>query len=144
METTNKENSETKTYNTIQFLNGAWIADLITEKELDTLRGVISTRGKNKGYLLANPPKDAERKAVWNAVVSYLAPARVQMWSLMFADEETNAIYSATDALLKRTGIGKALNFFEPAFRWNLVAHRYDIAKAQKILIDQLKKQRKA
>ena len=108
---------------------------------IDSLLSVISTRGKNKGYILANcPQNDKNRHATWQALVSYIAPVRASVWSIMFYNDEQKEHYDKIDKALQ-PGYGRMIDFFEPAFRWNMTAHRYDMEKAQKLIIQKIKQE---
>jgi hypothetical protein len=115
------------------------------EPELrDALLSVISTRGKWKGYLLANSPspsKEPARNAAWQAALGELAPVRTSVWALMIMDEETRAFYNRLEAALQGN-LGFALRVYEPPFRWNLFAHRVDIDVARQGVFDYCQKQK--
>lgn len=94
----------------------------------------VSTRGKSKGYLLASQPscyKQPDKFVAWTCLVGNLAPARISVFSVAFAPENVANSYKALDKeVTECAGFTFALNAVEPAFRWNLWAHRYDQAKA--------------
>lgn len=92
------------------------------------LLSAISTRGKNKGYLLANSPAtDAGAKYVaWQALVGELAPVRASVWGLMFLRANDKALYDRLVKVLE-LGLGFAVRAYEPGFRWSLFANRYNV-----------------
>ncbi len=124
--------------NTKEFLKLCCKHKLIDKNIHKDLSSCIASRGKYKGYLLANCPSD-HRKYIWKAMVSYLAPQRAGLMSMMFCPDEDKNKFINIDNLLSTTEIGSMLNAFEPPFRWNLWANRYDSDKAQKIYINYLK-----
>lgn len=99
------------------------------------LERAISTRGKWKGCLKASPPNrdDAAGWAAWQVLVGLVAPARANMWSLMFMDEVTRGWVDRYEAALKRRvrgwGATLVINAYEPPYRWNLFAQRYDMER---------------
>lgn len=102
----------------------------LDDADRDALLAVVSTRGKWKGYVLANSPASTsapKRFAAWQAVMMHLAAARVSAWSLMFLEGEAKELYDRLDKLLNDTHLGVAIAVQEPAFRWSLLAHRYDV-----------------
>lgn len=106
--------------------------DGLSDEVREHLLSVISTRGRNKGYILASAPKGV-RGAAWQAVVSHLAASRVSFSSVFWmADEEKQVFHDVDDAIgpLFR----HAINATEPQFRWNLWAHRYDGEKVLEIV----------
>ena len=99
-------------------------------EDREALLSIISTRGKWKGYVLANAPSERQhpkRYYVWQAVVSYLAPVRVSISGLMFASDEHRKFHDDLDRVLRESKLYIALNPVEPPFRWNLYAHQRDI-----------------
>jgi hypothetical protein len=89
---------------------------------------VICKRGKNKGFLLANAPaqSDSLRWAAWSALAGNLAPSRIGICGLLFGGGGASA-YSVLDKVVTdNQGFLFALNAVEPAYRWNLWAHRYN------------------
>lgn len=120
-------------------MNTAELIDLapFSQETKDILKGAIATRGKNKGYVKASP--GSSEHLVWNLLISRLAPARVTIASLMLnaKSEEFVKLDKELDTWPLFTF---ALNACEPAFRWNLWAHRYDREKAQRIVRRELEK----
>ena len=109
----------------------------IPEDSKALLRKAIATRGKNKGYLLSDAPGD---NIGWQVLISYVAPARVKVWGLMMRGDCADA-YNKLDKELYRLGcVNHALNSVEPAYRWNLSAHRYNLDKLREITIEHLEK----
>jgi len=106
--------------NTLDLIN-AWKKFSDDEKALLSL--AICTRGKNKGYLLSNKPKNKRAAIVWNQFMMNIAPVRASLWPIMTNDEPELAL--TVDALITPM-FRYAINATEPAFRWNLWAHRYD------------------
>lgn len=109
---------------TIDTIN-AWKA--LSDDDKTLLLRAISTRGKYKGYLLANKPKDKVAAAVWNAIMMTVAPARCSLFSWNGSDEADEAEKRAHE--LMTVELGMAIKASEPSFRWNLFAHRYDCEK---------------
>lgn len=99
---------------------------LFSDDHRAALLQAISSRGKNKGYLLASAPAQQKRDkwAAWSALVSHLAPARVSLWGLIWAadKERFTELEQATDNRLFRA----CLNTVEPSLRWNLWAYHHD------------------
>jgi hypothetical protein len=88
----------------------------------------VSSRGKNKGFLLANAPaqSDSDKWAAWSALAGNLAPARIGICGLLFGGPSAER-YSVLDKVVTdNPGFLLALNAVEPAYRWNLWAHRYN------------------
>ena len=105
---------------------------ILSDAHKQFLLNAICTRGKYKGYLLANAPSARTRPEgwlAWQVLVSNLAPARVAAWSLMFSDQGDK--FKGLDDAVNLAGLQFALNACEPAFRWNLWANRYNRDKAQ-------------
>ena len=96
----------------------------IDENSRNAFLSVISSKGKNKGYILANPPKDNDRKIAWYALIGQLAPVRLSIGFLMFASTEDKEQYNKLDKVA--TTLKTCLNAVEPAFRWNLWAMHHD------------------
>lgn len=108
------------------------------------LLDVVTTRGKWKGYLLTNAPrqsKDPVRWATWQAIMSFLAPARCSMFPLMLMDDETQRAFHKVDAAMKTevSGTGWPLYIFiqafEPPFRWNMFAANRDVDKIRELAL---------
>ena len=94
----------------------------------------VATRGKNKGYLLANAPSQyahPRKWAAWTAFVGNLAPARLSIWGVLFGPRD---LYDRLDTAVLNSGLAAGLNAVEPAFRWNLWCHRHDGARALKAI----------
>lgn len=110
----------------------------ISDEERAGLLGAISTRGKWKGYLLARAPSASTRPndlAAWEAMVGFLAPARISIFSMMFdPDPEAQAAHTRFDTALKGD-LGKLLNITEPPMRWNLYAYHHDVEKMNAALV---------
>ncbi|MBT8449535.1 MAG: hypothetical protein KJO69_07590, partial [Gammaproteobacteria bacterium] len=99
------------------------------------LLGAVAKQGKNKGYLLSNAPDQRTRPGdwlAWQVLISNLAPARTSVWGLIMSN--TKEKYSELDDLVQNAGLVFALNTCEPAYRWNIWAHRYDRDKGQEEL----------
>lgn len=97
------------------------------------LGSVVSSRGKWKGYVLANAPaagRDSKRCAAWQAIMAELAPARVGVYTLMIMDDDSKALFESLGRVM-RGGLGFALRVYEPPYRWSLAAHHYDIDAAR-------------
>lgn len=95
------------------------------------LLSVVSTRGKYKGYILSSAPspsKDRDRYNAWQAVISELAPVRVSVWGLICQTDEQREFFNLVEESLQGQ-LGLALRVYEPALRWSLFAHRYDVNK---------------
>ena len=109
----------------------------ISEETRAALLSAISTRGKWKDCILENAPSATKRPdgwIAWQALISNLAPARVSMWSLMLAKDETTARYNSIDKELTDSGLATAINALEPPYRWNLYAHHHNVETERKAL----------
>tara|TARA_R110002126_G_scaffold273165_1_gene417631 strand:- start:354 stop:725 length:372 start_codon:yes stop_codon:yes gene_type:complete len=109
---------------TSELING-WHSFSDADKELLSL--AVCTRGKNKGFLLANKPK-GKPGMVWDAVMLTVAPARSSLFGAMSGNEDDRKAFADTCDLMS-ANFGMAIKASEPAFRWNLFAHRYDCEK---------------
>ena len=107
--------------NTLELIN-SWSKFSDEDKALLSL--AICSRGRYKGYLLANKPSDRAKGAVWEAFMLSIAPARATMFGA-FGDSES---FGAADDLIT-ADFKMCVNAVEPNFRWNLFDHRYDSAK---------------
>ena len=110
----------------------------LSRDERAFLLQVLSTRGATKDRVLKSCPtesRDPARWAIWQSVVGYLAPNRTSLFSLMMMREEARTAYDWAEQLMQRPGpLGQTLwwwiRIVEPAFRWNMMAHRFDVEKA--------------
>lgn len=91
-----------------------------TDAERAALLQAVSTRGKNKGYLLASSPAGSAgtKYVAWQVLVSNVAPARVSLWGLISGNG--SALFSELDSKVSTALFRTALNAVEPACRWNL------------------------
>ncbi len=87
------------------------------------LLGACSTRGKNKGMLLANAPnrfKHPERWAAWQ----YLVPStqRMSAWSLVFVicvEDDTGRAYQRIQEACEGLRVDDLVLWTERPYRWN-------------------------
>jgi hypothetical protein len=108
-------------YLTTQTLLESWpsLADDVRAE----LLSAVATRGKWQGYLPENAPKDPARAIAWQALVSWLAPNRASVVSLMIALDHHRRRYDQLDRVIEAVGLPLALNAVEPEMRWNLWAY---------------------
>lgn len=95
------------------------------------LLSAISSRGKWQDFVLANAPAEGKRPvayAAWQALMSELAPVRVSVGGIMFMRERE--LFDRMAAALDGN-LGVCLRAQEPAFRWNLFAHTYNVDAIQ-------------
>lgn len=60
----------------------------------------FASRGRNKGYLLNNPPKGELASAVWRAYMTELCPGRIGIcWLIMrnHAGDQAHAVFHAAE-----------------------------------------------
>ncbi len=99
------------------------------------LLSAVSTRGKFKGYVLANSPAvgTGSKYISWQAIIGELAPVRTSVFGLLLAPADLIALYDRLEeALSGKFGLGLALRAQEPALRWSLFAHRYELEALRK------------
>jgi gamma-glutamylcyclotransferase (GGCT)/AIG2-like uncharacterized protein YtfP len=116
--------------NTQELIN-SWIH--FNQEQKDILSLAIAKRGKFKGYLLANKPKDKRAAVVWNQFMMNIAPARASLWPIMLSDDP--GFMEEVDSLIGPM-FKYAVNATERPLRWNLWAHRYDGEKFMQNLIE--------
>jgi len=95
------------------------------------LRGALSTRGKNKGNILASAPADARRRGAWRACMSTVCVQRAGLIALAWASTEERDAFALADALIERVGLGVIINTLERPFRFNLWALHHDVDAAR-------------
>ena len=71
----------------------------ISDQASRALYGACVTRGKAKGLLLKNAPKDKLAKAAWHGAQMVCNPYKVSVYALMFMSPEEKAIYDEIVAL---------------------------------------------
>ena len=134
---------------TLETLDTRALIDLwpLSDDARVALLEAVSTRGKWAGYLLASAPSEQKRPRgymAWQAMVSNLAPSRVSMVALIFANRE--GLFDTLSAELDKPhpeiglSIGEALRAVEPDFRWNMYAHRIDTERMRDMLARSLRK----
>lgn len=102
----------------------------IPEDVREMLLGACSTRGKNKGMLLANAPSPYDHPERW-AAWQYLVPStqRMATWSLRWAVREglpEGVAYQRIDDALKGTHIQGLVCWTERPWRWFSVPSTMD------------------
>jgi hypothetical protein len=74
---------------------------VISDKASQALYGACVTRGKAKGLLKRNPPKDRLARAAWYGAQIVCNPYKVSISAIMFFDDEERAIYREIEALME-------------------------------------------
>lgn len=67
---------------------------VISDKASQALYGACVTRGKAKGLLKRNAPRDKLARAAWYGAQSVCNPYKLSICALMFMSEEERAIYN--------------------------------------------------
>jgi hypothetical protein len=102
----------------------------IDQADKDTLLQAIATRGKNKGYLKADAPGT---NIGWQYLIGLIAPARLKTFSIMLNNVGPDSFDDLDEKLKPMEPVIRFfINGTEPAFRWNLAAHRYDLEAIQR------------
>lgn len=72
----------------------------ISDAASRALYGASVTRGKAKGLLLKNPPKDKLARAAWYGAQAVCNPYKLSIYGLMFMSEEEKAIYDEIEKVM--------------------------------------------
>ena len=108
---------------TVELINAC---PMLSHADKVSLLSACATRGKWKGYVLANCPKEENRKIAWLAIMMHLASARVPMSALL---SDTASVMRLNEEI-ERAWLDDGINAAERPFRWNLWHHRYDAEKS--------------
>ena len=73
----------------------------ISEKASKALYGAAIHRGKNKGMLLKNPPRDRLARAAWYGAQMVCNPYKVSISAIMWFDDEEREIYREIEAIME-------------------------------------------
>lgn len=72
---------------------------VISDKTSQAIYGACVTRGKAKGLLKRNPPKDRFARAAWYGAQSVCNPYKLSISALMFMPDDERAIYREVEKL---------------------------------------------
>ena len=135
----NQTGNDMETFNNSLFLNWLSLVDMDLAK---TIQPAFCTRGKNKGSILKTAPKGRDEKnVVWNAVMSNIAPARVQSCNVLFMYSETNK-QLLVDLSTKLEPYYHLLNASaQRECEFNLYAMRHDTNKIRETMREFYKKE---
>jgi hypothetical protein len=72
---------------------------VISDKASQAIYGACVTRGKAKGLLKRNPPKDRFARAAWYGAQSVCNPFKLSISALMFMPDDEREIYRETEKI---------------------------------------------
>jgi hypothetical protein len=70
---------------------------VISDKASQAIYGACVTRGKAKGLLKRNPPKDRLARAAWYGAQSVCNPYKLSISALLFMPDDEREIYRETE-----------------------------------------------
>ena len=111
--------------NTVEFIESCRAKALLTDDQAQALTSACATKGKWKGCLRSECPKNGKAIAGWMAAMMHLSVHRTDMGRIL-ADESSREIFLGLTVALSSNGIGPCLNYIEPQFRWNVDAMAYE------------------
>jgi hypothetical protein len=74
----------------------------ISDKAARALQAATIQRGKNKGLLLKNAPREPIARAAWYGAQIVCNPYKVSISALLFMSEEERAIYREIETIMEK------------------------------------------